>query len=409
MRLRYWHVVLGVFFLGWVFMYADRTVLSPVLATIGDEWHLSRQQLGLISSLFFLVYAAMQIPTGLLADRYGRKILLVPGFVLFGATTALSAFAPSYGAFLLLAALTGLGESTYYATQFSLSSEVIPQRFRGLGSAIINSGQAFGISLGLIVASLIAFTFQAGWRAPFAVLGVATMVVGALIWLLVRERPHGQTESHRIGAAQQQQPAARLLSRDLLLIYAVGFCSLYGFFVILSWLPYYLQVARGVPASTTGLVSSLVPWASIPGALLVSYLSDRLRRRRLFMLVMLPLAALALFAIPFSQNTAQLFAALIAYGLVGKLALDPLLVAYVADRVPKSAYSRAYATLNFSGMLSSIAAPYVTGFLADRFGTLTTGFYLAVALLVVGTVCVALTSREDAVASQVIPATANPD
>src|SRR5262249_27720870 len=135
MRPRYWHIVLGVFFLGWVFMYADRTVLPPVLADIGAEWQLDRKQLGLISSLFFLTYATLQIPTGLLADRLGRKLLLVPGYLLFGLTTILSAFAPNYGIFLLLAALTGVGEGTYYPTQFSLSSEVIPQRFRSLGSA----------------------------------------------------------------------------------------------------------------------------------------------------------------------------------------------------------------------------------------------------------------------------------
>src|SRR5215472_7077466 len=106
MRPRYWHVVLAVFFLGWVFMYADRTVLSPVLSSIGSEWHLSTPQLGLISSLFFLAYAAMQLPTGWLADRFGRKALLVPGYLLFGVTTVLCAFAPSYGVFLALAVLT---------------------------------------------------------------------------------------------------------------------------------------------------------------------------------------------------------------------------------------------------------------------------------------------------------------
>jgi MFS family permease len=408
MRVRYWHLVLGAFFLGWIFMYADRTVLSPVLSSIGAEWRLSTDQLGLISSLFFLAYAALQIPTGVLADRYGRMILLVPGYLLFGLTTALSALAPSYGAFLALGALTGFGEGTYYPAQFSLSSEAIPLARRGLGSAIINSGQAFGISLGLILSSFVAFNLQRGWRASFLVLGILTMVAGGVIWAVVREHPpreqHG--DSGEAGIAVQRSFAGRpnttggsdawrsLFTRDLILLYVVAFCSLYGFFVVLTWLPYYLEVARGVPKADTGWVSSLVPWASLAGALGWSYLSDRWRRRRLLALVLLPVAGLALLFVPRAPGSLGLGVALVVYGVFGKLALDPLLVAFVADRVPQAVYGRAFAFFNFAGMLSSIAAPYVTGVLAGRLGTLDAGFYLAVALLAVGTVCMALTRPE---------------
>ncbi|HEX6798076.1 MAG TPA: MFS transporter [Ktedonobacterales bacterium] len=453
-RSRYWQTLLVAFLLGWVFMYADRTVLSPVLASIGAEWQLNRGQLGLISSIFFFTYAALQIPTGLLADRFGRKLLLVPGYVLFGVATLLSALAPSYGVFLLLAACAGLGEGTYYPTQFSLSSEALPARIRGLGSAIINSGQAFGISLGLILSGFVAFNLGKGWRASFAVMGAGTLVVAGVLALLVREHPpmelgaenaevaevrgergeggrNGEREGREasakdtkaegerataedpegrgesVGASGGRPPAgdtaaaaqtgtgtATLLSRDLVLVYIAGFCSLYGFFVIITWLPYYLQVARHVPATQTGIISSFVPWASLPGALLLSYLSDRWHARRALALGMLPVAALAFVAIPLAGSTLALYAALALYGFTGKLALDPILVAYVADRVPKTAYSRAYALLNFAGMSSSILAPVVTGALADATGTLNAGFYLSTALLLVGMLCMALTRPE---------------
>lgn len=394
MRSRYWQIVLGVFCLGWVFMYADRTVLSPVLPLIGAEWHLTGAQLGLISSLFFLFYAAMQLPTGVLADRFGRKVLLVPGYLLFGLTTALSALAPGYGMFLLLGALSGTGEGTYYPTQFSLSSEVIPRRVRGLGAAIINSGQALGISLGLVASGYVAFTLRAGWRASFAVMGVATLATGLVIVALIREHPPVRREDAAAAAPGARKGWRALFSRDLALTYAVGFCSLYGFFAILTWLPYYLQVTRHMSASVTGIISSLVPWASLPGALVLSYLSDRLGHRKRFALVMLPVAALAMLLIPLARGTGELYAALIVYGLVGKLALDPLLVAYVADRTPRASYSSAYALLNFTGMLSSILAPSITGLLRDLTGALDSGFYLAAALLLAGTLCMALTRGE---------------
>lgn len=55
-------VIIVLFSLGWVFMYADRNILSPVMGTIGTEWGLNKVQLGLMSTVFFLGYAAMQIP-----------------------------------------------------------------------------------------------------------------------------------------------------------------------------------------------------------------------------------------------------------------------------------------------------------------------------------------------------------
>jgi MFS family permease len=58
-------------------MYADRTILSPVLGDIESEFGLSGAQLGLINSVFFLTYALMQIPSGALADRIGKKVVLV--------------------------------------------------------------------------------------------------------------------------------------------------------------------------------------------------------------------------------------------------------------------------------------------------------------------------------------------
>ena len=82
--------------------------------------------------------------------------------------------------------------------------------------------------------------------------------------------------------------------------------------------------------------------------------------------------------------------ALMVYGFTGKLALDPIVIALVADVTDRNAYGTVFGALNFAGMSSSIAAPYLTCLLADRIGTLDSGFYLAAALLVIGFVALAL-------------------
>lgn len=397
----YWVVVVVLSFLGWVFLYSGRTILSPVLGAIGAEWRLDKAQLGLISSVFFFAYTAMQIPTGLLADRFGRKGLLVAGFLLFGMATGLSGMAPSYGVFLALGALAGLGQGTYYPTQYALSSAVIPRSRRALGSAVINSGMAVGISLGLLVSSFTTFRLEWGWRAPFLVMAVPIVLAALLFARYVHEQPAAPGEQQGAGgragykAREPQAPSLQaVLSRRLLGLYAVNFTSLYGFFVILTWLPYYLEVERGFPAEATGVISSLVPWASIPGALLVSAISDRTGRRLHLVRALLVLAALSIAGIAYSQSRVVLFACLILYGLVGKLAVDPLVVALTSDWAPRERMATAMAFLNFAGMASSVLAPYVTGYLAALTGRMDLAFFIAGLLLLAGFgIAVALPDR----------------
>nr|WP_232515520.1 MFS transporter [Aeribacillus pallidus] len=82
----------------------------------------------------------------------------------------------------------------------------------------------------------------------------------------------------------------------------------------------------------------------------------------------------------------MLLAGLVFYGLLGKLALDPVLISYMAEITPSSMYSKVYVFFNFSGMLSSIFAPYITGYFADITGKLEIGFYLSGVLLIIGAV-----------------------
>lgn len=406
----YWHRIVLMSFLGWIFMYADRTVLSPVLPLIHAEWGVSKSQLGLISSLFFLAYAAVQIPVGWASDRLGRRLaLLVPGFILFGLGTLATGLAPSYGFILAAGLVTGLGQGAYYPTQFSLSTEVVPPERRGLAAALINSGQAVGISLGLVVASLVALAYGGGWRLPFVVLSVPTVLVGLLFLKGVkpehdrraravrgepaaREAPGTNAREAAPDAVDAAAPAARpahLWTPRLVSLYVVNFCSLYGFFVVLTWLPFYLQTARGYGGAQVGWISSLVPWAAVVGGIVASVLSDRVPSRKPVAMSMLPVAALALAGLPLVHAKAVLVAALLVYGFFGKLALDPVLAAMVADSTEPHLYGRVFGVFNFAGMTSSILAPYLTGFLADRSGALDAGFYLAAAFLLAGMLALA--------------------
>ncbi len=384
----FWFKVVIVFFLGWVFIYADRAILNPVLLNIQLDFNLTNAQAGLINSMFFLTYALIQIPAGIAGDKISYKWILVPGFITFGISTALTGLAPTYFTLLMASALTGLAQGTFFGPQYALSSKIIPLQYRGIGSALINSGSAVGITLGFIASSYITLKWANSWRTPFLIFSIPTIIVAFIIWFVIKDYKSDEGKLSKEDKADKHKtkaiPWKVLTSKDLVISYVVAFCSLYGFFMALTWLPYFLQTERSLIATHSGLIASLIALTSIPAALFFGYISDKLKKRKLVILILFPLAALSLAMVAYTESIAGLIIALTCYGLTGKLALDPVLFAYVADHAPKEAYATVFGVFNFAGMSSSVVAPYVTGFIADKTGTLIVGFYVGAIILMLG-------------------------
>lgn len=375
---RDWRPLLGAFFIGWVFMYADRSVFSPVVTEIRAEFGVSLAQIGLLSSAFFLAYAALQVPFGFVAERVGRKRLLVGGFALFGLSTAASGLIGDYALLVALGVVTGVGQATYYPTQFSISAEAIPRRGRAFGLAIINNGMAVGVAGGTIVAAFLAFDLGLGWRSALLVMGGLTVLcalaMAALVW-----------EPHRSGPARHAPLSASWI-RPQVATYVAAFCSLFGFFVILVWLPYYLHASRGLGTTTAGFAAALAALPAIPSAILLARWSDRTGRRRLLVYVLFMAAAVSLVAVAVAPSVPLLLVALVAYGLTGKLVADPLLVAHLADITDPPAYSMTYGLFNFAGMSASVVAPLAGALIGEVAGDIAPAFVVAAVLLVVGAI-----------------------
>ncbi|MFJ7971689.1 MFS transporter [Psychrobacillus sp. NPDC096389] len=389
----YWWKVVFAFTLGWMFINANKYFLNPILGEIGLDYNLNNTQLGLVNSIFFLTYTIAQIPAGAFSDKFGRKKLFVIGFILYGILTGVSGLMAGFTGFLVARAFAGLSSATYYGPQFALSSEAIPEKNRTVGSAIINSGSGIGIAFGFILSSTLVLDKGMSWSVPFYIFGVLTVLVGILISILVKEKnpekvsqQSEQLEKSLDKGKEKVTILSLIKNRNLLITFLVLFCSIYAFTVVVTWLPKFLETERGFQGSQVGLISALVPLASIPGALAASYISDRLGRKKPFVFVLIPIAAIALWATVYVHSTALLITALLVYGLFGKIALDPILISSVSENVDKSAYGLAFSLFNFMGMMSSVIAPWFVGFLADKTGSMATGFYSAVIVLAIGLV-----------------------
>ncbi len=374
----YVHRLVALFCAGWAVIYLDRTILYPLLTVIAGEFGLTGFQTGLISGTYFTLYVAAMLPAGLLAERVGLKRTLVLFSCVLAVGVAGFGFAAvNYLAVLAMAGLHGAGAGSYYTMAYSITIHTVPSRNRGMASGVINGGMSLGLAMGLALAGPL-YHGTGSWRMPFLILAVPTFVLAALFHGAIREVPI---------AARRTTPVWALL-RDptLLRMNLTGFCVLYGWWVLLSWGPVFFQSERNVGLTMSGLYTLVVAVTAIPSGLLLGRWSDHIGRKRII-LTMLPLMALSLALIPQVQSRTGMLLALMAYGVVGKLAWDPLAISWLGDYAARhrpEAVGTAVALFSFLSVLSAVVGPPLTGWIKDITGSLAGGFYVAAGLALVG-------------------------
>ncbi|MEL5545867.1 MFS transporter [Serratia nevei] len=391
--LRYWKKIVVVLCLGWAVIWIYRTVLTPIFPeiqqTIGAH---SNAEMGLIASFYFFAYTGMQIPAGILVDKFGKKVVLIPGFCLFIIATLLIGNATSLTMVYAGSLLAGMGCGSYYGSAYSLSSENIPLERRGLATAVINSGSALGMAIGLIASSLLVKSFNMNWQIMLFII-TGLLVVMTLVFAVVIKgsQPQApvavsQTVAPTAAEPEEDGQASGLFSLRMISAYAMYFATCYGYYMIVTWLPSFLQQERGFEGVAIGFSSALVAFASVPGALFFSRMSDRFRNKKVQLIIFLELcAAVMLVCTVISPDSTMLLISLILYGLLGKLAVDPIMISFVADNAPKKGYGTSFGVFNFFGMSSSVIAPFLTGVISDSTGSKVMGFYISAAILLVGT------------------------
>ena len=366
-----------LFCAGWAVIYADRTALYPLLTVIAGEFGLSGVQTGLITAAYFTLYVSVQLASGILAERFGLKRMLVLFSMLSAAGVAgFGVAAVNYPALLLVAALHGAGAGAYYTVAYSITIHTVPDTLRGISSAVINGGMSLGLAAGLALAGPV-YHATGSWRVPFLILALPTLLVAALYQGMLREV--------RLGARRSIPLGSMLRDPALLRMNLSGFCVLYGWWVLLSWGPVFFQTERGVSLTMSGLYTLTIAVTAIPSGLAMWRLSDRIGRKRII-LTLLPLMAVSLAAVPQVHSRRGMLLALLAYGLVVKLAWDPLGIAWLGDHMSRThpeALSAAVALFSFTSVLSAVVGPPVTGWIQDLTGSLAGGFYLAGALALV--------------------------
>ncbi|SJZ52280.1 Sugar phosphate permease [Pilibacter termitis] len=382
----YWQKVIVMLCMGWIAIWIYRSALTPLFPEIQQSIGIhSNAQMGLISSCYFFGYTGMQIPAGILVDKLGRKIVLIPGFLIFAAAAFLIAKSGTLMTIYIGSFIAGLGCGSYYGSAYSLSSECIPSERRGLSTAIINSGSAVGMGIGLIGSSLLVKSVGLPWQMMMYICSITILVMVLVFARGIKSSVKSEkVEEQAVEKKKEKIKISSLFNIHMIASYLLYFGTCYSYYMIVTWLPSFLQEERGFKGLAIGFSSALVAFAAIPGALFFSRLSDKFKEKKISFILFLELAAAGmLFLVVKSPNATLLLIGLILYGLLGKLAVEPIIISFIGDSASKENYGTTFGIFNFFGMSSSVLAPAITGMISDSTGSKIMGFYIAAAILVV--------------------------
>jgi len=279
-------------YLGWTLDAFDFFLMVFMLSAIAKEFQTDVKH---VSEAVFLTLAARPIGAfvfGWLAERFGRRPVLMADIILFSIFEFASGFAPTLSSLLVLRFCFGVAMGGEWGLGASLVMESIPARLRGPVSGLLQSGYPSGY----FVASLVYFLLfdTIGWRGMFMV-GVAPALLVLLIRIHVKESPVFEARRGK----PHVNPVTELLRHWKIALYLVVLMTAFNFFShgTQDLYPTFLQKQHHFDTHTTGILAAVMNVGAIVGGIGFGIWSERLGRRKTIILAsLLALPVIPLFA-----------------------------------------------------------------------------------------------------------------
>ena len=376
-------VVWLLFVLAWAANFAIRVGFSALLPPIIRELELSYTQAGALASAFFWAYIALQIPAGLLGDRFGRRRVLVLGLVGVAAATALTGLAGSFGALLVARLATGVGQGSLFSNDRAIIAALTPREKIGLGQGVSFTGPGLGIALGLALGGVLADALS--WRAVLFL-----FALGPLAAALAIARWVPRTPASSDAAALWPRLRAVLGTGAVWVLGAAGACGIYVQFVLATWAPMFFLETGVHGLARAGTLAGVQGLAAVAGLVTGGWADDRLRRRgvRHRTIVATGLVALAAsmgaMALALARGSSPgvgvtlALAAFFVWGIWGSA------YALLGELVRAADLGAAFGVFNSICFVGAIVGPAVTGWVRDLTGTFAGGCALAVLVALAG-------------------------
>jgi len=402
-RTRIRWLMLAMIFIVTVFNYVDRATLSIAAPSMRRELGFDALTMGIAFSAFGWAYTAMQIPGGLILDRFGARVVLGLSLITWSVLTYLQGYVhllagSAFAVLFALRFLMGVAESPAFPCNSRLTVMWFPSQERGLATSVFQLAQYFALA---VFTPVMTFTVSRwGWHYVFYTTGAVGVLLG-LVWLHMVREP---ARHPRVNAAELayisaggglptmgdgpapfswRQVAAISANRMMAGIYIGQFCLTSITWFFLTWFPTYLIEAKGMSILKVGLVASIPAVAGCLGGLIGGAWSDWMLKRgySLTMARKVPIiVGLTLSSCIVVANYVQSTAIVVLVMSVAFFAkgIGNLGWCIVGDVSPKNAMGISGGIFNFCGNLASIVTPLAIGWMIKETGS------FAAALVYVG-------------------------
>lgn len=401
----YWprrYTIVGLCTIAMFICYMDRVNISIAIIPMAEDLAWSAETQGIVLSSFFIGYMLTQVVGGRLADRFGGKLVLGVAVLLWSAFTFITPLAASAGLVALLIARIGMGvgEGVALPAIYSIYGRWVPQRESSRAMGATFSAISLGAVFGLLVTPWIIVYFSWQWAFySFALVGMVwyffwhsythayprrhpDISEQELVLIEVDAAPENATETPPWGAL--------LRTPAVWAIVVAHFCANWGTYVLLAWMPTYVNRGLGVDFSSVGMLSMLPYFASFLFFNVAGGIADRLLtrgwettavRKTMQAIGFGGPALILLFVDRFDQvlvvislmTLANIFMAFNAGGfIVNHLDIAPR---YAGVLMGMS---------NTAGTIPGIVGIYVSGMILDQTGSWATVFQVAATIYLVG-------------------------
>jgi D-galactonate transporter len=383
--------------------YIDRTVLSAAAPHLQSEFHLGAMEMGIVMSAFFWSYSLLQLPAGMLADRFGQKLVLGMAVFWWSLATAVTGLATGFKSLVALRVMLGVGEAGSYPSNAGIATRWFPRKERATVAGIFDSGSKLGGAVALPLIAWLLATFD--WKVTFAITG-ALGLVWCVVWVVAfRNSP---ADHRRVNAAElayirdgaeaprrdnalAEVPWYRLFGYRNIWAMCIGFFMInYNSYFFITWLPTYLVKARGMSMMEMGFMASLPLILSMVVEILAGWASDRVyasgrlsltATRKLFLIVGLLMASsIGLAAFAASPLVAV---ALLCVAKSGTTVAASQVWALPGDVAPRNMVSRVAGIQNTVSNMGGVVGPVVTGAIVGATGSFVPALLFSSALIVI--------------------------
>jgi SHS family lactate transporter-like MFS transporter len=297
-----WSAVIASF-LGWTLDAFDFFLMVFMLKSIATEFGTDVKHVALAVTLTLAARPFGALLFGWLADKYGRRPILMADILLYSVFEFASAFAPSLAALIVIRTLFGFAMGGEWGIGASLVMETIPPKTRGIISGLLQEGYACGYLLASIAYY---FLFDViGWRGMF-MLGILPALLVVVIRLWVKESPAFEKTRHD---PDRPNPFTLLLRHWKTALYVIVLMTAFNFFShgTQDLFPTFLQTEHKFDTHTVGVVTAIMNVGAITGGLIFGALSDRFSRR--WAIIAAALLALPIIPLWAFSHTAAMLAA----------------------------------------------------------------------------------------------------